>query len=194
MAEHGDPIARFREVFARAREHANGDPTAAALATADAAGRPSARMVLLKGVDERGFVFYTSYDSRKARDLEANPRAALCFYWSSIDEQVRVEGAVERVSPEEADAYFGTRPRLSQIATWASDQSAALDSRARLVARFLGLQVRYAGRAVPRPSHWGGFRVVPQRIEFWSSRPHRLHDRTAYTREAGGWRAERLYP
>lgn len=194
MPASADPIERFLAVFSRAHEMEPGDATAAALATANGAGRPSARMVLLKTVDHRGFVFFTNFRSRKARELDANPWAALCFYWTSLAEQIRVEGPVARISEEESDAYFASRPRNSQVGAWASDQSSPLSSRARLIARFLELQVRFAGRRVPRPPHWGGYRLRPERIEFWSNRADRLHDRLLYTREGDGWRAQRLYP
>jgi pyridoxamine 5'-phosphate oxidase len=189
----GGPIARFRELFARAAAEESCDHTAAALATADATGAPSARMVLLKGVDRRGFVFFTNYRSRKARELAANPRAALCFHWPTLEIQVRIEGAVERVSAAESDAYFKTRPRESQVAAWASDQSRRLPSRRALLARW----ARTAGRLptpAPRPDFWGGYRIVPARIEFWRSEPHRLHRRALYVRTARGWRRELLYP
>ena len=178
-----DPIAAFREALERARKREPVEATSVVLATADAEGRPSARVVLLKGVDDRGFAFYTNFTSRKARELEANPRAALCVYWESLEQQVRVEGPVERVADEEADAYFASRPRMSQIGAWASRQSEPLDSRARLL-----------GRPVPRPPFWGGYRIVPERIEFWWNQLHRLHDRVLYTREGNGWKVERLYP
>ncbi len=189
-----DPIAEFRAHFDRAAAVAEFDETAAALATADAGGRPSVRMVLLKAVDERGFVFYTNYGSRKAAELEANPRAALCFHWDPIDLQVRIEGAVTRVSAEESDAYFATRPRGSQLGAWASEQSRPLASRFSLLRRYLALQLQYAGREVPRPPHWGGFRLAPERIEFWSSERFRLHDRRLFRRRGDGWEMTRLQP
>ncbi len=194
MAAAGDPIAEFIELFERAKKSETSDATAGALATADAGGRPAARMVLLKGVDERGFVFYTNRESRKARDLAANPRAALCFYWPSLHRQVRIEGAVEEVDAAEADAYFAGRPRLSQIGAWTSKQSSPLASRAVLMARFVEMQARFAGRQVPRPPFWGGYRIVPERIEFWCSQLHRLHDRLLWVRKDGGWSRQRLYP
>jgi pyridoxamine 5'-phosphate oxidase len=150
--------------------------------------------VLLKGVDQRGFAFYTNLASRKARELEANPRAALCVYWESIEQQVRVEGRVERVADEEADAYFASRPRMSQIGAWASRQSEPLDSRARLLGRAAQAEAHFLGRAVERPPFWGGYRIIPDRIEFWWNQLHRLHDRVLYTREGDGWKVERLYP
>jgi pyridoxamine 5'-phosphate oxidase len=187
------PIERFHELFARAAQAESSDHTAAALATADAAGAPSVRMILLKGADRRGFVFFTSYRSRKARELLANPRAALCFHWPVLGVQVRVEGSVERVSPAESDAYFRSRPRESQVAAWASEQSEPLSSRRALLARW----TRTAGRLpapAPRPDFWGGYRIVPARIEFWREEPHRLHRRTLYVRTARGWRRELLFP
>ena len=189
-----DPIARFLKVYERAQRDDPGDYTRVALATADAHGAPSVRMVLLRGVDERGFVFYTNYTSRKAHELETNPRASLCFYWESIREQVRVEGPVERATEEESDAYFAGRERGSQLAAWASRQSAALESRAKLVARYAKFKAKFMAQDVPRPDFWGGYRLRPERIEFWSSQLHRMHDRVAYVRSQDGWTKERLYP
>jgi pyridoxamine 5'-phosphate oxidase len=191
-----DPFVRFEELFARARERETGDPTAMSLATADAEGRPSVRMVLLKGNDSRGFVFYTNYESRKARELDARPRAALCIHWPVMAIQVRVEGPVERATHEESDAYFATRQRRSQLGAWASAQSAPLLGRPWLLARFLKEAARFVGRAVPRPPYWGGYRVLPERIEFWYNQDFRLHDRILYVREAQDrpWRASRLFP
>jgi pyridoxamine 5'-phosphate oxidase len=194
MAAKIDPIARFRKVYARAQRKDPGDHTRVALATADAGGRPSVRMVLLRGFDVHGFVFYTNYGSRKALELDANPRAALCFYWDATGDQVRVEGDVERVSAAESDAYFASRGRGSQLAAWASRQSAPLQSRKDLVTEYLHFKGRFARRPVPRPDFWGGYRLRPQRLEFWSSRAHRLHDRTFYERDGDGWTSGRLYP
>jgi pyridoxamine 5'-phosphate oxidase len=197
MFDHADPIEAFTAVFARAAATAPPPPadhTAAALATADPAGRPSVRMVLVRHVDHAGFLFYTNYESRKARELEANPRAALCFFWHWLEEQVRVEGRVERATAEQSDAYFATRPRGSQLAAWASRQSAELASRAELEAQYRAIEARFAGQPVPRPPFWGGFRLVPDEIEFWRAGPYRLHDRLRYRRAGNGWRAERLYP
>lgn len=189
-----DPIARFLKIYERAEKKDPGDHTRVALATTDEDGLPSVRMVLLRGVDERGFAFYTNYGSRKAADLEANPRAAMCFYWECIKEQVRVEGAVERTSEEESDAYFASRARGSQLAAWASKQSSRLESRTSLVTGYLKLRAQYAGRPIPRPDFWGGFRIEPQRMEFWSSKAHRMHDRVAYIRDGDTWTIEHLYP
>lgn len=189
-----DPIERFIDLFERAKEKETSDATAVSLATADAAGRPTARMVLLKQVDQQGFVFYTNYESRKALELAANPQAALCFHWPSLGRQVRIEGVVEMISAAESDAYFASRSRGSQIGAWTSKQSAPLASRAELVARYVSLQARYAGRGVPRPPHWGGYRLRPDRMEFWCNQEYRLHDRIAYTRGGDGWSAQRLCP
>lgn len=189
-----DPFALFDEWFAQARESEPNDPNAMALATADAEARPSVRMVLLKGHGSEGFVFYTNEQSAKARQLAENPRAALLFHWKSLRRQVRVEGKVEPVSDEQADAYFASRGRDSQLGAWASDQSRPLDSRATFEWRFEEMKRRYDGEDVPRPPHWGGFRVVPERIEFWSDRPHRLHERRLFVHDGGGWSEGLLYP
>ena len=189
-----DPIAEFVALFERARESEPADPTRFALATVDSAGQPAVRIVLLKDVDERGFVFYTNFGSRKALELEANPLAAACFHWPTLDCQVRVEGPTERVTDEEADAYFATRSRGSQIGAWTSKQSAPLASRRELMRRFLETQARFAGRRVPRPDFWGGYRLIPRRFEFWFDQRHRLHDRLLYVRSDGGWERSRLYP
>ncbi len=194
MARPSDPIAEIRAHFEKAKQTETGDATAMALATADAEGRPSARMVLLKQVDERGFVFFTNYTSRKAAQLAENPHAALCIYWPSLALQVRVEGPVARVPEEESDAYFASRARGSQIGAWASRQSSPLDSRARLVVRVAKYEARFAARAVPRPPFWGGFRLAPERIELWWNRADRLHERRLYTREGAGWTSTLLYP
>jgi pyridoxamine 5'-phosphate oxidase len=189
-----DPIVRFQELFARAGEQAPFDHTAVSLATSTPDGRPSCRVVLLHGVDARGFLFHTSYTGRKAREIEANPYAALCAYWPWLDEQVRVEGQVARVSDAESAAYFAGRPRGSQIGAWASLQSQQLESRDALVERVREVEETYAGREVPRPDHWGGYRIVPLRIEFWKAHPFRLHDREQYERQGADWTVTRLYP
>lgn len=188
-----DPISEFLAAAERARAHQI-DTAPVALATADADGRPSVRMVLLRGADQRGFAFYTNYGSRKARELDRNPRAALCFHWVALDEQIRIEGRVERVTAAESDEYFATRPRGSQLGAWASDQSALLPSREALEAKYREIEQRFAGKNVDRPPFWGGYRLIPDVVEFWYGRPDRLHDRVLYTREAHGWKIERLYP
>ena len=195
--ELGEPFRRFGEWMERARAGSLPEPTAMALATADAAGHPSVRMVLLKGFDERGFVFYTNLESRKSREMAANPFAALCFHWTALELQVRIEGRVEPVTAEEADAYYASRPRGSRVGAWASDQSRPLESYERLVERVREIEEKYDGAEIPRPPFWSGFRVVPERIEFWRGRPSRLHEREVFTREPGDpprWRTELLFP
>jgi pyridoxamine 5'-phosphate oxidase len=190
-----DPFVWFRDSFARALASESFDASRAALATVDAAGYPRVRFVLVKLADERGFVFYTNLGSAKARELAVQPRAALAFHWSSIGEQVRVEGAIERVSDAEADAYFATRPRGSQLSAWASRQSQPVENRVALEARYDEVERSFASaNEVPRPPHWGGYRLRPLRIEFWKERDRRLHDRFAFTRDAMVWRRERLQP
>jgi pyridoxamine 5'-phosphate oxidase len=188
-----DPITEFLNAKERAEAH-QVDTAPVTLATADTSGQPSARMVLLRGVDERGFVFFTNYNSRKGRELDANPKAALCIHWIALDEQVRIEGDVERLSDAESDAYFDSRPRGSQLGAWASEQSQVLPSRETLEERYREIERQFDGRVVTRPPFWGGYRIVPRRIEFWYGRPDRLHDRVLYVREASAWRIERLYP
>jgi len=192
-----DPIARFQAALERAKQIPRDrlpEPTAFALGTVDASGQPSVRIVLLKHVDERGFVFYTNFESRKGRELLAAPRAAMCFHWQPLEEQVRVEGRAGRVSDAEADAYFASRARGSQIGAWASIQSRPMRSAADLDARVSEMEQRFAGGPVPRPPHWSGFRIVPERIEFWKSMPSRLHVRHRYVRSGEQWSIELLYP
>ena len=188
-----NPIEIFRQLFDEAQRSCT-EPDAMVLSTVDADGRPSGRFVLLKAFDDRGFVFFTNLQSRKARALCANAGAALCFYWAPIGRQVRIEGSVERVTDAEADAYFATRPRPFQIGAWASSQSAELESRAALERRVSDVETRFDGDAVARPSFWSGYRVVPAMIEFWTRDPARLHVREQYTRAAAGWQRVLLYP
>jgi pyridoxamine 5'-phosphate oxidase len=194
MAALTDPFLLFQEWFDEAERAGVVAPEAMTLATATADGAPSARMVLLKGADEDGFVFYTGYDSRKGAELAENPRAALVFYWQPVGKQVRVEGLVGRVSEAESAAYFETRPRGSQLAAWASQQSRPLASREELERRYAELEQEYEGRDVPLPPQWGGYRLQPEVIEFWEHHENRLHDRVRYTRAREGWQTERLAP
>ncbi|MBO6785145.1 MAG: pyridoxamine 5'-phosphate oxidase [Alphaproteobacteria bacterium] len=189
-----DPISLFDSWLADATASEPSNPNAMTLATVSAGGRPSTRMVLLKGHDARGFVFYTNFNSLKGRELLANPHASLCFYWKTLGRQVRVDGPAEPVSAEEADAYFASRPRGSRIGAWASEQSQPVESRDVLEARVRDLADTYDGEEVPRPPHWSGFRVTPERIEFWTDRPDRLHDRHLYVRDRGAWTVTRLQP
>jgi pyridoxamine 5'-phosphate oxidase len=192
-----DPLEHFRTLLAAAQAVDRAvlpEPTAMTLATVGRDGQPSARLVLLKALDARGFVFYTNLRSRKGRDLEANPRAALTFHWQPLEVQVRIEGRAEPVDDREADEYFATRPRGSQIGAWASDQSEELASAAALDARFAEEERRFAGREVPRPPHWSGYRVIPERIEFWRNRPSRLHERRLFVRDGHTWKETLLNP
>ena len=193
--KHEQPFQEFKAWLDEAWKTEPSDAHAMTLATIGEDGKPAARIVLLKGIDDRGFVFYTNTQSRKGLDLVAHPWAALCFHWKSLLRQVRVEGAVETVTPAEADAYFASRPRLSQIGAWASDQSQPLPDREVLERRFQTFSRQFAAEgAVPRPAHWSGFRLTPERIEFWQERPFRLHDRVLFTREGNEWRKQRLFP
>lgn len=194
MNDQQDPIERFKEWYALAETAGVTMHDGASLATVGTDGAPSLRVVLLKDVDESGFVFYTNLHSRKAREMTNDNRAALCFWWPSIQLQVRIEGTVTSVSDAEADAYFATRARDSQLGAWASDQSSVLESRDELMAKFEQLEAEYEGKKVPRPPFWSGYRLVPQHIEFWTGMLSRLHDRDLYTRGDNGWSMKKLYP
>jgi len=189
-----DPIALFGRWFAEAKDAEAKNPDAVALATVGADGMPSNRMVLLKGVNDKGFVFFTNLESVKAREIEENSKAALCFYWKTLDRQVRVAGTVRPVGDAEADAYFATRDRMSQIGAWASQQSQPLEGRFALEKRVAEFTMKFGVGPVPRPPFWSGYRVLPERIEFWSQAAFRLHDRLVYYRDRDAWRVQRLYP
>ncbi|WP_114814543.1 pyridoxamine 5'-phosphate oxidase [Paraburkholderia kururiensis] len=189
-----NPIHQFQKWLAEALDAKLPEPNAMTLATVDENGRPTARILLIKGVDEQGFVFFTNYESRKGHELAANPHASLLFYWIELERQVRIDGSVVKTSAEESDAYFASRPLGSRIGAWASEQSKEIESRAVLEARERDMAAKY-GEHPPRPPHWGGYRLMPHAIEFWQGRPSRLHDRILYTRETGGdWRIARLSP
>ena len=194
MDLYTEAVERFRKLFESAHHCGLVEPTAMTLATATPAGRPSVRTVLLKQLDERGFVFFTNTLSRKGRELKSNPHAALCFYWQPLKEQVHVEGTVEPVTPGEADVYWETRPRESQVGGWASRQSEPLESRAALLARASEIRDEYGGQEVPRPPHWSGYRLIPERIEFWTAGEFRLHHRDLYERTDDGWTVTLLNP
>lgn len=189
-----DPLSQFRKWFDDALRAELLEPNAMTLATATPDGAPSARVVLLKSADELGFAFYTDYRSQKGRELDLNPRAALVFYWGELERQIRITGGVSRVSREESEAYFRTRPRGSRLGAWASEQSSILSGRALLEVRLRDVAASYPGDEVPLPPHWGGYRVRPETVEFWQGRENRLHDRVRYVREERGWRIERLSP
>ncbi len=193
-AVNPDAIAQFQAWFAEALAAQLPEPNAMTLATATADGTPSARIVLLKGCDCQGFTFFTNYESRKGQELAANPQAVLVFLWQALERQVRIEGRVEKVTPEETEAYFHARPIASQIGAWASHQSQVIPSRDVLQQRYQDLEARYAGQVIPRPEHWGGYRVIPHHIEFWQGRPSRLHDRLRYRLDNDQWVIERLSP
>jgi pyridoxamine 5'-phosphate oxidase len=197
LSEHDadpDPLHFFERWFDEAVHAEVREPNAMTLATLGADGQPTARIVLLKGVDAEGFVFYTNYESRKARELEARPRAALVFWWEALERQVRVEGTVERVAAAESDAYFASRPRGSRLGAWASDQSRPIADRSVLEEKLAEVEATYPGDAVPRPPHWGGYRLTPTLFEFWQGRASRLHDRLEYTPGPDGWTVQRLAP
>jgi pyridoxamine 5'-phosphate oxidase len=194
LVPFAEPFDRFREVLSEAEATGMADPNAMVVSTVDGEGQPSSRVVLLKGFDERGFVFYTNLESRKGREVLGHPKVSLSFFWRELSKQVVVLGTAERVSDEEADAYFASRARTSQLGAWASQQSRPLPGRAHLLAEVAKLKARYLGRSVPRPPHWSGFRIVPHWIEIWVAGAFRLHDRTVYERVAEGWRVTKRYP
>ncbi|MBK5255328.1 MAG: pyridoxamine 5'-phosphate oxidase [Vicinamibacteria bacterium] len=194
IAPLDEPLIRFQEMFVRAQAEEANDATAVALATSTMHGRPSLRFVLLKGVDIRGFVFYTNYQSRKATELESNSQAAMTFYWPGMYVQIRVEGTVDRVSAEESDAYFESRPFGHRLGAWSSDQSREIDSAEDLSGKFAEVETRFQGHEVPRPAHWGGYRITPESIEFWFGKENRMHERELYTRAGNGWMVKLLQP
>lgn len=194
VAETRQPFALFEEWFAAAGRSEPRDANAMTLATCSQDGAPSARMVLLKGWDQRGFVFYTNLESRKGAELALNPQAALLFYWKSLSRQIRIEGTTDPVSPDEADEYYASRPRMSRIGAWASEQSRPLAARAELEARVADFEARYPSEPVPRPPFWSGFRLTPSRFEFWQEQPFRLHERRIFVRDGAGWHTGMLYP
>ncbi|MEX2480950.1 MAG: pyridoxamine 5'-phosphate oxidase [Gammaproteobacteria bacterium] len=189
-----DPIARIVEWLEHARAREPEDAEAMSVATVDADGQPSLRMVLVRGIDDRGLAFYTNLTSRKARDIEHNAAVALCFHWKSTGRQIRIEGRAALVAADEADAYFASRPRESQIGAWASKQSSTLEGRFKLEQRVVRYAATFAIGPVPRPGFWSGYRVAPERVEFWEKRPYRLHERTLFERDGDGWQSRRLYP
>jgi pyridoxamine 5'-phosphate oxidase len=193
MQTYADPIVAFQHAVEQAAQR-NVDTTPCALATVGRDGLPAVRVVLVKSFDSRGFVFHTNYRSRKGRELAENAHAALCFHWPTLEEQIRIEGPVEQLPDDESDGYFRSRPRGSQIGAWASEQSAELPSRETLEGRIREIDEKFRGQEIPRPPFWGGYRVIPHRVEFWYGRADRLHDRVVYGREADGWRITRLYP
>ncbi len=194
IAPLDEPLTRFHELFEKARKEEAHDATAAALATATMHGRPSLRIVLLKDVDVRGFVFYTNYQGRKATELESNSQAAMTFFWPGMQVQVRIEGTVDRTTAIESDAYFESRPRGHRLGAWSSDQSREIDSKADLALKFEEVEKRFQGREVPRPAHWGGYRITPESIEFWFGKENRMHERELYTRAGNGWTVKLLQP
>ena len=190
-----DPIAQFRTWFDQATAEGLPEPNAVTVSTATPEGRPSSRVVLMRGFDERGFVFYTNYRSRKGREIEENPHAAMCFFWQPMERQVRIDGRIEKTTEVESDDYFRGRPTGSKLGAWVSNQSGVVPGRSTLEAEMEAIKIRFPGEEIPRPPHWGGFRVVPESVEFWQGRRSRLHDRLVYRRaDDGGWRVERLAP